>query len=734
MSDSRDFVNAFAEKTWNSEKTRDKVREFKSIYEDFYLPNFHLWSELYTKAYRHMALYMGDQQSSSEIAARRQQRRNALTFNHVFRTINTIAGYFDQSQLGYSVQAVSADEEATATADILNDCLRRVCYQEDVYGKISTCVRETCITGWSGLRAYIDPSSENEIKVRNLSWSNMVLDPWMTQKDLSDCGYIAVQTLLPRAKLAAMYPERASMIMSMTESTLADYHFPWAPQSRAPVLDRNRLNYTEMYRMVSRPADHIYDPSTGELILWNGDEQAFKQLRTVHPKVEIVKRPIPAIEYGVMIEKELVVFDENPYGCNCYPIQPFFAIFEPSFEVSKKIGSLVGIIEDSQRAYNKRKNALLDILDTNLQSGVIYKDGAVLNPESLYMIRAGHNICLDRDASIHDSIQQVSSTEIPASLFQATQDLETNINTLLGVNPEMFGQSQGGSEGPVEMSGVLYRMKQASAMTGMQPFFSSIREGQRLFGNILLKMIQANYSPDKMAKISKKEPTLQLYNEGWAKFNIVVQEGLIENRNANLEQKLALKQLGIPISTRSILEDAPVYGKNELIQYAEEQEQVQGQLQQLQIEKEKQAIENLAQDLRSEAAKNQAQALDILSSIGVKTAEKEEAISRAQKIKAETVERFAEVLKKFAELPQERIQAAMDFMAQMTSGVEQSVDEKKVLSEIEADEAIAMRLPSQNLADGIGQPEADFSSQFDPAMSAGDMPPEELAQSLEEGM
>lgn len=734
MSESRDFVNYFAEKTWNSEKTRDKVREFKSIYEDFYLPNFHLWSELYAKAYRHMAMYMGDQQSSSEVAARRQQRRNSLIFNHVFRTINTIAGYFDQSQLGYSVQSISPDEESTVTADILNDCLRRVCYQEDVYGKISTCVRETCITGWSGLRAYVDPSSENEIKVRNLSWSNMVLDPWMTQKDLSDCGYIAVQTLLPRAKLAAMYPDREKMIMTMTETTMADYHFPWSTQSRTPVLDRNRLNYTEMYRMVARPADHIYDPSTGELILWNGDEKAFKQLKIVHPKVEIVKRPIPVIEYGVMIEKELVVFDENPYGCNCYPIQPFFAIFEPSFEVSKKIGSLVGIIEDSQRAYNKRKNALLDILDTNLQSGVIYKDGAVLNPESLYMIRAGHNICLDRDASIHDSIQQVSSTEIPASLFQATQDLETNINTLLGVNPEMFGQTEGGSEGPVEMSGVLYRMKQASAMTGMQPFFSSIREGQRLFGNILLKMIQANYSPEKMAKISKKEPTLQLYNEEWTKFNIVVQEGLIENRNANLEQKLALRQLGIPISTRSILEDAPVYGKNELIQYAEEQEQVQGQLQQLQIEKEKQAIENLAQDLRSEAAKNQAQALDILSSIGVKTAEKEEAISRAQKIKAETVERFAEVLKKFAELPQERIQAAMDFMAQMTSGVEQSVDEKKVLSEIEADEAIAMRLPAQDLAGGIAQPEADFSSQFEPMMGGGEMDPSELAGMPEEVM
>lgn len=701
MSDGSDFAHYFAHNTWDSTATKEKIRDFKNAYESFYLPNFHLWSDLYAKAYRHMGMYLGDQQPAAEIATKRQQRRNALTFNHIFRTINTIAGYFDQSQLGYSVQSVSADDVSTQTADILNDCLRRVCYQEDVYGKISTCVRETCITGWSGLRAYIDPSSQNEIKVRNLSWSNMVLDPWLTQKDLSDCGYVAIQTLLPRAKLAAMYPDRAGSIMSMAGGSIGDFHFPWAPQSRTPVLDQNRLNYTEMYRLVSRPEDHIYNPNTGEVVLWNGDENVLKQLRLVYPKVQIIKRPVPVIEYGILIEKELVVFDENPYGCNCYPIQPFFAIFEPSFEVNKKIGSLVGIIEDSQRAYNKRKNALLDILDTNLQSGVIYKEGSVLNPESLYMIRAGHNICLDRDASIHDSVQQITSTELPASLFQATHDLETNINTLLGVNPEMFGQTQGGSEGPVEMSGVLYRMKQASAMTGMQPFFSSIREGQRLFGNILLKMIQANYSPTKMAQISKKEPTTELFNLEWSKFNIVVQEGLIEDRNSNLEQKLALRQLGVPISTRSIIEDAPVYGKGELIKYAEEQERVQGEIQQLQIQKEKQAIENLAQDLRSEAAKNQAQALDILSSIGIKSAEKEEALSRVQKIKADTVDRFAEVLKKFAEIPPDRLEAAMKFMSQMTAGIEQSVDEKKILSEIEADEAISMRLPPQDLQGDI---------------------------------
>lgn len=698
--DGTDFFINFSEKTWNSKEQREKIEEFTKAYSGMYLPNFQYWSTMYSRAREHTGLYLGDQYSWGEIENKRIQRRNALTFNHIFRTINTIAGHFDQSQLGYSVQAVSPDEVSNLTADILNDCLRRVCYNEDVYGKISSCVREACIAGWSGLRVYMDYSSSGggEIKIKKTDWSNLVVDPFTTQRDLSDCSYIATRSILPKAKLAAMYPRHADQIMLMKSNVTTNLHFPWTPHSRINVLDENHLHYTEMYRMVLRSAKHIFDPKTKELVRWDGSKEEFQRLRLVYPEAKIVDRPIQAIEFGILVENELVHFEENPYGCDCYPIQPFFAIFEPSYDIDKRVQSLVSIIADSQKAYNKRKNAILDILDTNLQSGVIYKEGAVLDPESLYMIRAGQNICIERDSAIQDSIQQISPVDIPASLFQATHDLETNINTLLGVNPEMFGQTQGGSEGPIEMSGVLYRMKQASAMVGMQPFFSSVREAQRFFGIKILKMIQTHYSPDKMRQISKKEPTLEIFNQDWTKFNIVVEEGLIENRNSNLEQKLALRQLGIPVSTRTILEDSPIYGKNEMIEFAEQQEAFQAKIQEMQLEKERQAIENLAQDLRSEASKNQAYALNTLSAIGLNAAQKEEALSRSQKTKAETVDKFAEVLKRFAEVPPERLEMALNFMAKMTEGVERSIDEKKQLVEQEADQAIAMHLPPQDLS------------------------------------
>lgn len=712
--DGTDFFINFSEKTWNSKEQKERIEEFTKAYSGMYLPNFQYWSTMYSRAREHMGLYLGDQYSWGEIENKRLQRRNVLTFNHIFRTINTIAGHFDQSQLGYSVQAVSPDEVSNLTADILNDCLRRVCYNEDVYGKISSCVRESCIAGWSGLRVYMDYSvgGGGEIKVKKTDWSNLVIDPFTTQRDLSDCSYIATRSILPKAKLAAMYPKHADKIMFMKSNVTTNQHFPWTPHSRINVLDENHLHYTEMYRMVLRSAKHIFDPKTKELVRWDGSKEEFQRLRLVYPEAKIVDRPIQAIEFGILVENELVHFEENPYGCDCYPIQPFFAIFEPSYDIDKRVQSLVSIIADSQKAYNKRKNAILDILDTNLQSGVIYKEGTVLDPESLYMIRAGQNICIERDSAIQDSIQQISPVDIPASLFQATHDLETNINTLLGVNPEMFGQTQGGSEGPIEMSGVLYRMKQASAMVGMQPFFSSVREAQRLFGIKILKMIQAHYSPDKMRQISKKEPTLEIFNQEWAKFNIVVEEGLIENRNSNLEQKLALRQLGIPVSTRTILEDAPIYGKNEMIQFAEQQEAVQAQIQEIQLEKERQAIENLAQDLRSEASKNQAYALNTLSAIGLNAAQKEESLARSQKTKADTVEKFAEVLKRFSEVPPERLEMALNFMAQMTQGVEQSIDEKKQLVEQEADQAIAMHLPPQDLS--LGESDLGIQSPVPP--------------------
>lgn len=701
--DGKDYARNFAENTWESKEHKDKMQAFKFAYKDIHFPTFHLWTGQYSRAYEHMAMYLGRQMSPAEYEALKRKRRNALTFNHIFRTINSIAGYFDQSQLGFSVQSVSPDESSTRTADILSDCLRRVCYLQDVYTKISNCVREACITGWSALRAYVDmtPGLGAEIKVQNVHWSNLILDPWFTQRDLSDCNYVAVRSLMPRAKLAGMFPDKSGEIMRMPAGAQTDVNFPWTPQARMPILDKNKLNYTEMYRMIGKQQEFLYDPIEQELSVWEGDESLFKRVRVAYPHVEIVKRTVPVIEYGALIEDQLVFFAENPYGVNAYPIQPFFAIFDPSFEVDAKINSLVSLIVDSQKAYNKRKNAMLDILDTNLQSGVFFREGTVVNPEALYNIRAGQNVCIKNEYTIPEAIQQIMPVELPSSVFQATQDLETNINTLLGVNPEMFGQTQGGSEQPIEMSGVLYRMKQASALTGMQPFFSSVRDGQKHFGTILLKMIMANYTPTKMQKISKKELTAELTMRDWDTYNIVVQEGLIENRNSNLEHKLALRQLGIPISTRSIIEDSPVYGKEDIIQYAEAQEQAQSQMFQAEMQQKQQTTMNLAQDFQSEAAKNQALALETLSSVGARAAEKEEALARTQKIHADTIEQMVNAIERFAQIDPKRLQMALAFVGQMSSGVQDAVDVKKQMVEVEADQAIATRLPPQDLADDV---------------------------------
>lgn len=699
--DGREYAEAYAEQTWGSKDQKQKMFEFLQSYKDIYYPNFHLWTSLYAQAYEDLGMYLGDQWSHAEVEARRQQRRNCLTFNHIFRTINSIAGYFTQSQLGYTVQSVHGDEEGSRTADILTDCLRRVCYREDVYDKIANCVREACITGWSGIRAYIDhtPGVGMEIKVRNVSWSNMIIDPTISERDLSDCSYLAMRSLMPKATLMGMYPDYAGDIRNLNPSPTNGIEFPWAPQVRIPMLDKHKLNYTEMYRKIARKQDFLFDPDTNDLTYWDGDDALFRRVRSAYPKVQLVKKDVPVIEYGILVEDLLVHYSENPYGCNCYPVQPFFAIFEPRHAPENKVKSLTSVVSDAQKAYNKRKNALLDILDTNLQSGVIYKEGAVLNPESLYNIRAGQNVCVKNEYGIPESIQQLSPVEVPTSIFQATHELETNINTLLGVNPEMFGQTQGGSEDPTEMSGVLYRMKQASALTGMQSFFASARAGHKHFGEILMNMILANYTPEKYEKISNKKPTVELSIRDWPKFNLVIQEGLIEDRNANLEHLLALRSLGVPISTRMIIEASPVYNKAEIIEYAEQQEQIQAQLQQLEIEKQRQTIENLAQDLRSEAARNQAQALETLTTIGAKAAQKEETIARTQKIKSDTVAQFAEVMKKIAELPPESMKMALQYLTAMTETVEASVDVKKQLVEQEADLAIATRLPPQDLTE-----------------------------------
>ena len=167
--------------------------------------------------------------------------------------------------------------------------------------------------------------------------------------------------------------------------------------------------------------------------------QLFKEM---FPQLEVIKKPVRSVELGIIVEGQLLYYGEDPFGLNDYPFVPFFAIFEPSYDLYNwKIQSLVRIVRDPQTELNKRRSKMVDIIDNQLNSGWIAKTNSVCNPTSLYKSGQGQVIWLKPEAQMTD-VQRIQAAEIPPSMFQLEAEFEKDIMEIAGVNSELFGMAE----------------------------------------------------------------------------------------------------------------------------------------------------------------------------------------------------------------------------------------------------------------------------------------------------
>ena len=170
--------------------------------------------------------------------------------------------------------------------------------------------------------------------------------------------------------------------------------------------------------------DVLVDMRTGETAEWKGDRKRLQMIKAMEPGLEIIRKPVKTVELGVIVEGELIYYGEDPFGLADYPFVPFLAIFEPSYDLyTWKIQSLVRIVRDPQTELNKRRSKMVDIIDSQLNSGWIAKTGAVTNNASLYKSGNGQVIFLKPEAAM-DDVQRIQPPQIPESMFALEAEFE----------------------------------------------------------------------------------------------------------------------------------------------------------------------------------------------------------------------------------------------------------------------------------------------------------------------
>ena len=599
---------------------QDIIKDFGESYERAY----QLLNTFYAEAYKDVSYFLGNQWSLEELAYLNNQRRSSFTYNRQMALVNLVSGRQMKNRRSIIIDPIEGSSEETA--QILSDSVQYVMKYGKGYEAISSAFKSSLVAGLSFLSPYLDYRNDpvsGDVKFHKDDWNAVIFDPFLTKRDLSDCSFLARRKYLSRTEIISLLPDKEDMIKSLPWGSRDD-KFTYMPYARQWGMQK-LLNYTEYWRTKWEIKDVIVDMQTGETKEWDGDRKRLRLYREAFPQVEVIKKPVRSVELGIIVEGELLYYGKDPYGLSDYPFVPFFAVFEPSYDLfSWKIQSLCRVNRDSQTEKNKRRSKMIDFVDSQLNSGWIAKTNSVSNPASLYKSGQGQVVFIKPEAQMTD-IHRLEAPNIPPSFFQLEQEFDNDFFESLGLSRENMGMAENEN---IESAAILAKARQDAGWIPMAHIFDGLRESEELLGDKIVKLMQKNYTAEKIKLITKKEPTPEFYSKMFSRYNIVVEEGVQTDtqKQAQFIQMNALRNMGIQFSDEEIVDASNLHDKKKYKERLAAQQQAQQQQQQLATQVQMEAV-------ASKTDSDKALAAERLNKIQLDAALSAERIARADEDK-----------------------------------------------------------------------------------------------------
>lgn len=507
-------------------------------------------------------------------------RRRQFNFNRIRRVVNMISGH--QRRNRKSTVVTPVENSDSKTADQFTKVLSWASQQEGILETISDSFQGALVAGMNLLHVWVDyrndPVSGN-IKVDNCSYNSFLLDPFFRKQDLSDCNAIWKRSFVTKKEALSLLPDYKDEVIGLYSQDWRDGKFQFMPESYN-YGTKNLLAYDEFYYRDYRKQKMMVDTQTGETMEWKGqDEEGLKLFLQLYPSVTMIEQEVPTVRLSIVVQGKVIYDGPNLLGIDQYPFVPVFAYYNPQLPYYPwRIQGVVRGLRDAQYLYNRRKIIELDILESQVSSGFIYKENALVNPKDVFQAGQGKGIALKEEAQMTD-VLPIQAPQIPPSMIQLSEILAREVMEISGVNEELLGSAVD------DKAGILSMLRQGAGLTTLQGLFDQLDRSQKLLGKLLIDIIQTNFTPGKVQRIIEEQPTAQFYNKAFGKYDAAVEEGLntTTQRQMQFAQLLQLRETGVPVPDEVLIEACTVQDKNKLIESIQQQRQSQQQIQEAQI-------------------------------------------------------------------------------------------------------------------------------------------------------
>jgi len=565
-----------------SETDRPLLARMEAFYAESITINQSFWQE----ADIDTRFFSGDQTVFSDLYGNLPaNRRRQFSFNRIRRVVNMISGH--QRRNRKSTIATAIENGDSETSDQFTKVLMHINQQEGVLETISESFEGALVTGMNLLQVWVDYRSDpisGTIRVDNCSYNAFLIDPYFRKSDLSDCNSVWKRSFLTKREVISLLPDFTKEVLGLwgnDTGTGRDGKFQFMPESYGYSY-KNLLTYDEFYYRDYRTQKMLVDTNTGESTEWrSSDEEQLRAFLKSEPSIMVVDQEIPTVRMAIVVQGKVFYDGPQSNGLDRYPFVPVLGYYTPQMPYfDYRIQGVVRGLRDAQYLYNRRKIIELDILESQVTSGFIYKENSLVNPKDIFMAGQGKGIALKDEAMMTD-VTQIQAPQIPPSMIELSKILAEEIQQISGVSEELLGSASD------DVAGVLSMLRQGAGLTTLQTLFDQLDRSQKLLGSLMIDLIQTNYTPGKVKKILEtQEPTNQFYNKAFGKYDAVIEEGMNTTTQKQMEfaQLLQLRELGVPVTNADLIDKATIQGKKELIENMQKEQQQAQQMQQQQAQ------------------------------------------------------------------------------------------------------------------------------------------------------
>lgn len=555
-------------------------------------------------------------------------RRKIFNFNLINSMLQMVSGY--QRRNRKSTICIPIQSPMQKTADQLTKCLYHVHNQSGAYQVYSDAFEMGALTQGIGLVSIFkdttnDPVS-GDIRLRYVDFKSVLIDPYFRRHDLSDCRFIWTRQFFDRNEAAILYPELADDILSLSSGSYRDdkfYYMPEVYQIQFP----NLVAFDEYWYLSSRECQYLVDVETGETKEWEGDEEDLREIRRMFKsRLKVVKKAKPTVRRTIILNDRVLLDEPNPYKIDRYPYVCSLAYFTPdSPYYAYKFRGMVRDMRDAQYLFNRRKVTDLDILEAQ-QQGLKIRQGSLVTPDDAFNQGNGRALFYKATGS-PDDIQPMPIIPPAPTMIQMEEMLKDVMYRISGVSPESMGQDID------DKAGIITMLRNSAGITTLTRLFDQFDETQRLAGEIIVEMIQKNWTFGKVKQIIGEEPTAEFDDKAFFKYGCKVIQGALTES----QQQLQLQQLlyfrettQIPIPSSLIIKASTLQEKDELIKAIEAQEQQQQQQQQAMLQMQMQQMQVDNQTKMSYAKSQEGLAAERVAKIKTDVAVAQDKIKRAE--------------------------------------------------------------------------------------------------------